>query len=266
MLLVVLGLLVGAALGSYAGVALTRWAVQGSVREPARSRCDACGIVIRARDLVPVVSWLMLRGRCRGCSAAIDRRLPAMEVACAALGGLAAWALVSPLRVAVGVLTGSALVLATATDLERRIIPDRLTLPFASIVVPVVLLGALLDARAEGTHAVGALGTVLLPIVGVPVALIAVNALSVRTYGARAVGGGDVKLLIGLTAAITLVPTGLSIFWVSIAVVGGCLAVVGLLTGRLRPGDRVAFAPFLLAAYLAVLVAPMVASLAGGSS
>jgi leader peptidase (prepilin peptidase) / N-methyltransferase len=261
---VVLGLLVGATFGSHAGVALTRWTAQGSVREPARSRCDACGTAILARDLVPVVSWLMLRGRCRRCSAAIDRRLPVIEAACAVLGGLAAWVLVSPVRVAVGILAGSALVLATATDLERRIIPDRLTVPFAIVVVPLALHHALLDARAEGIDAVGALVSVLVPVVGVPVVSIAINALSVRTHGTRAIGGGDVKLLVGLTAAITLVPGGLSIFWVAIAVVGGGLALVGLLTGRLRPGDRVPFAPFLLAAYLAVLLVPMATRIAEG--
>lgn len=266
MLQVLLGLLVGAALGSHAGVALTRWSARGSVREPARSRCDACGIAILARDLVPVVSWLMLRGRCRWCSAAIDRRLPVIEAACATLGGIAAWVLVSPVPVAVGIVAGSALVLATATDLERRIIPDRLTVPFAGAVVPVVLLHALLDARVEGVDAVRAFVSVLMAVVAVPVVSLAMNALSVRTHGARAIGGGDVKLLVGLTAAITLVPGGLGIFWVAIAVVGGGLALAGLLTGRLRPGDRVPFAPFLLAAYLAVLLVPKATMIAEGPS
>jgi leader peptidase (prepilin peptidase) / N-methyltransferase len=238
-----IGLLVGAALGSHAGVALTRWRDGGSAHRPVRSSCPACGTRLRARDLVPIVSWIALRGRCRTCAVPIDRRLLVIEVACTVLGGVAAWTQAPLLHAAIATVVGCAVVLATATDLERRVIPDRLSIPLALFVVPVVLLDALLVG--QGRSAVRSAEPLLAfsPILLVPAGLVAINVASRRAAGIGAIGGGDIKLLIGVTAATVLVPNGLRSFWAAVAVCGGTFALAGLLTGRLRPGDHLPFAP-----------------------
>jgi leader peptidase (prepilin peptidase) / N-methyltransferase len=259
-----IGLLVGAALGSHAGVALTRWTRGCSVTCPARSCCDACGAQIRRRDLVPIVSWLVLRGRCRDCSAIIDPRLPAMEAGCAALGALAVGVLPTPLHRAAAVLAGSAVILATATDLERRIIPDRLTVPLAIVAIPLMSVDALLPGGTSPERVGSALAGVLLPAIGVPAGLIAVNVVTARLLAARAIGGGDIKLLVGLMAVISSVPNGPTTFWLTVALLGGVVALGGLLTGRLVPSDRIPLAPFLLLGFVAVLIRAPSAGLDSG--
>lgn len=87
-------LLVGLSLGSFASLIAYRW----PRRLPwanTRSMCPACGHVLGARDLIPLVSWLMSKGACRHCGTAVSARYPALEVAsaviCLMLYGLIGW-------------------------------------------------------------------------------------------------------------------------------------------------------------------------------
>ncbi len=84
-----LGAAFGAALGSFAGLALHRLPRRGSVFHP-RSTCTACGTQIRMYDNIPIISWLTLRGHCRRCEAAIPASLFVLEVVGAFLGALTA--------------------------------------------------------------------------------------------------------------------------------------------------------------------------------
>jgi len=250
----IIGALVGATFGSSAGVALTRWSAGGSVGTPRRSVCASCGRPVRARDNIPIVSYIALRGRCRDCGVAIDRRLLALEVSCAAMGALVMTVgLAPPVALVVG-FTGWAMILATATDLERRIIPDRLTLPLAAIVLPLALvsemtrLGAGLDGLQLVTHRIA------VPAVLVPASLFTMNAAGRRLGSGVILGGGDVKLLVGVGAAVAMLPQGVLILWIGALFSGGAAAGLGLLTGRLRMNDRIAFAPFLLAGFVAAVI------------
>ncbi len=67
-----LGGVLGLVIGSFLATILVRWP-KGENALAGRSRCDACGTVLRARELVPILSWLVRRGRCRACGAWIDR-------------------------------------------------------------------------------------------------------------------------------------------------------------------------------------------------
>jgi leader peptidase (prepilin peptidase) / N-methyltransferase len=116
----------GAIAGSFLNVVAYRLPRRESVVWP-RSRCPRCGVAIRARDNVPVVSYVLLRGRCRNCSAAISLRYPLVEALTAALCVGAVLAHPSGARLALGVLTVLVLVPAALIDLEHRIIPNRLT-------------------------------------------------------------------------------------------------------------------------------------------
>lgn len=103
-----------------------------------RSRCPHCGAQIAAYDNVPVFSWLLLRGRARCCGASISLRYPLTELA---LGSLyAATALVlrdDPAQVALGLVFVTMLLAITLTDLERRIIPNKILLVGAILAVAI---------------------------------------------------------------------------------------------------------------------------------
>ncbi len=97
-----------------------------------RSRCPGCGVQIAAYDNIPVLSWFLLRGRCRRCRASISPRYPAVEIGL----GLAFLVTVlvlwdQPAQLALGLVFVSTLAAVTLTDLERRIIPNRILLASA---------------------------------------------------------------------------------------------------------------------------------------
>jgi len=243
--------LVGGALaGSAAGAALHRWPHGRTLLRPVRSRCSACGHELRARDLVPVISWVVLRGRCAACAAPIDPRLPLLEAGSAlVVAGVVVVHGVGAVAVllAVGAV---AVLLAALCDLERMRNPDRLTVPLAILAVGGAVVAPPGDAR------LGPAGW----SVAVPVLLALVSAACVRAGSPRPIGGGDVKLLVGVLALATLVPSGAPAV-LSIAVVSaGAVAVLGLATGRLRRGDRLPFAPGIAVGYLVVVLVPSVAS------
>jgi len=120
-------LLVGACIGSFLNVCIARWPAGLSVVSPP-SRCPHCERPIRASENLPIVGWLRLGGRCRGCKARISVQYPLIELAIALVWGAAVWhygATLTALRVAVFVtlLTGVAV-----TDLKHYLIPDGFTL------------------------------------------------------------------------------------------------------------------------------------------
>lgn len=138
----------GLALGSFLNVCIYRLPRGESVVRP-RSRCPNCGRPIAAYDNIPLVSYLLLRGRCRECRAPIAALYPLVE-------GITALALVvaylrfglTPTALKAGVLA-AALIVLTFTDLRERLLPDAVTLP--GIVVG--LLFALWVPVADGTAA-----------------------------------------------------------------------------------------------------------------
>jgi leader peptidase (prepilin peptidase) / N-methyltransferase len=126
----------GLALGSFATVVAHR-IPRGESVVTGRSRCPGCGTTIAAYDNVPVLSWLMLRGRCRCCASRISPRYPLTELATAAL--FAATVLIlgtgDPGALALGLVLCALLVIVTLTDLELRVIPNRVLLAGALLAV-----------------------------------------------------------------------------------------------------------------------------------
>jgi leader peptidase (prepilin peptidase)/N-methyltransferase len=124
--------------GSFLNVVASRLPLGRSVSKP-RSACMHCGTEIRPRDNVPLLSYLLLRGRCRACTAPIGWRYPAVELATALLaaGSVADFGL-SLHALAAAIFCG-ALVTISATDIERRIVPNRVVLPAAVVVLALQL-------------------------------------------------------------------------------------------------------------------------------
>jgi len=124
----------GLALGSFLNVVVARLPERRSLLRP-RSSCEACGAELAWYDNVPVVSYLVLRGRCRHCRARISARYVAVELATAVLVAACFLRFGLTGRAFVGAFFVAVLVALSAIDFERRILPDRIVLPSAVVVL-----------------------------------------------------------------------------------------------------------------------------------
>lgn len=125
-LLLAAAFVVGACIGSFLNVCISRWPAKQSVVAP-RSRCPRCSHAIGWSENIPVVSWLLLRGRCRGCNERISAQYPAIELGTGLGWVIAFWAFPDPfvaLRVAV---FGTILLGIAVTDAKHYLIPDEFT-------------------------------------------------------------------------------------------------------------------------------------------
>ena len=137
MLALLIGLcaIFGLAIGSFLNVVIYRVPRDESVISP-RSSCPSCGTPILERDNIPVLSWLLLKGRCRTCNAPISAKYPLVEVTCAALfAGCAArfgyrWDLPAFLALFAGLLALSWI------DFERMVLPKKIVYPLTSSLRP----------------------------------------------------------------------------------------------------------------------------------
>jgi leader peptidase (prepilin peptidase)/N-methyltransferase len=206
------------------------------------STCPSCGHRIRWFENIPLVSWLVLRGKCSACHTAISMRYPLLEALTGLLFAGAAWRF-GPQPVALmwcGVL--AALVAMTAIDWDTTLLPDSLTLP---------LLWAGLVAAAMGwtlpltTAVVGAAAGYL--------SLWSIYWLFKLATGKEGMGYGDFKLLAALGAWLgwqAILPIVLMS-----SVIGAVVGIALKLTGGLREGRYVPFGPFLAGGGVVVMLA-----------
>lgn len=173
----------GLALGSFLNVVAARLPLRRSIVRP-RSACPSCGEAIAWRDNMPLLSYALLRGRCRSCVARIPLVYPAVELATALLIAGCVLAFGPSGRAAVAGLFCAVLVAVSATDLEHRMIPNRLVLPAA-----VVVLLAQTALEPSPQWALGALGASLFLLV------------AALAYP-KGMGMGDVKLALLMGAAL----------------------------------------------------------------
>ena len=226
----------GLMIGSFLNVVTYRVPRGESIVSPG-SRCPGCGKAIRPVDNVPVVSWLMLRGRCRGCGTRISPRYPLVELLTAVV--FAAVVLSRGVRpeLALDLPFAAMLIAVAGIDLEHRIVPNKILLPMAvwgvaaSAVVRPNMLPELLAAGA------GAFAFLLVAALIHP----------------RGMGMGDVKLagVMGLYLGVSVVP-GLFLAFLSGSVVGIAMLARQGAAGRKK---GVPFAPFLALGGIAALIA-----------
>ncbi len=239
----------GLPIGSFLTVVVHRVPTGESVVAPG-SRCPACGTAIRAVDNVPVLSFLLRRGRCRTCGAAISLRYPATELATALLFSAVASRMPSPWEVPAYCVLVAGLVALGAIDVAHFRLPT-------PVIVATLAVGApLLVLASAKTHAWSSL-------VHAGVAGVACFAAFALLYAAarRAMGYGDVRLA-GLC--------GVFLGWLGyrVALVGvllgvlaaGAAAVALLASGRAGRKTRLPFGPFLaVGTVAAVLFGPSIA-------
>jgi leader peptidase (prepilin peptidase)/N-methyltransferase len=147
MLAIVVAGLGGLIVGSFLNVVAWRLPRGESLAHPP-SHCPGCDEPIKPYDNVPVVSWLALGGKCRNCKTDISLRYPLVELATGLLYAAVVAFREGTLDIVLGLLLVSFLVPITLIDLDRRLIPNKLTLPLAvASLVAVVAIGALIIAR-----------------------------------------------------------------------------------------------------------------------
>jgi leader peptidase (prepilin peptidase)/N-methyltransferase len=142
----------GAIMGSFLNVVVYRLPRRESLVTPA-SHCPRCGTPVKPYDNIPVLSWLLLRGRCRSCGEHISVRYPLVELATGALCVAVVLAGGSSARVVLGIALILLIVPIALIDLEHRIIPNRLTLSGAVIAL---VLGTALDPAGEPERLIAA--------------------------------------------------------------------------------------------------------------
>lgn len=234
-------LLLGLAIGSFLNVVIHRLPRGESLVSPG-SKCPSCGYALRPLDNIPVVSYLMLRGRCRECRIRITARYPLVEIATAALFVLHyvvfGW---TPL-LAVRLLFAAAMVALFAIDLEHHLLPDAITLPgivvglLASLWLPPGIRNALIGVLLGG-------GVLWL-----------IGEAYYRYAGEEGMGGGDVKMLAMIGAFLG---------WELVIVTLVFSSIAGSLTGLLLIVTRRGGLKYALPYGTFLAIAAVVASLYG---
>lgn len=231
--------LVGLIVGSYLNVVVHRLPKGESTVTP-RSRCPACGAAIRARDNLPVLSWLLLGGRCRDCRAPISPRYPATEALTGALFAYAVARFGWTLDALAAALLGSLLVALAGIDLDHFLLPDRLTLPGLALGL------ALAPFLAEGSLARGVQGA----LVGAGVLLLLAGAWEL-VKGVEGMGLGDVKMLAMIGAFLGV--AGVVVTLVVASFAGSVAGLALMARGRGGLASKLPFGVFLAAGGLVAI-------------
>jgi leader peptidase (prepilin peptidase) / N-methyltransferase len=231
--------LVGAVIGSFLNVVIHRLPREESVVFP-NSRCPSCGTAIRPYDNIPVVSWALLRGRCRSCRAAISARYPAVELLTAALFGLT-FLLRGGLTLSLpfDLAFVAALIALVFIDAEHMFLPNAITYPGLALALVARLFVPNLYGMAWLAGAAGGLPEWLVSLAGAALgALVGGGFLWLtgwlweRLRGVEAMGLGDVKMMFMVGAYLGWPLTVLTIF---VGVLSGSIAGVALMARR---GER----------------------------
>lgn len=245
-----LAFVIGASAGSFLNVVADRLPAGESVVTP-RSQCSGCGRRIPVRDLVPVLSYLLLRGRCRYCGEGIAKRVIAVEVVVGALFATLYLKLGWGSPFVVGGVGVALLVAIAVVDLEHRLIPNRLVIPAVfvlavlapfwpelgidrTLVFEQVHLSSLINSLAAGAGAF-------------------LVFLAIKAVYPAGMGAGDVKMagMLGLLVGLPGIAVAL---WTAV-VVGGAVAVGLLALGGRSRKDAMPFGPFLSAGGIVALMA-----------
>ena len=239
----VLAGLLGTAIGSFLNVCIDRLP-RGETIATGRSHCEACGRLIRVRDLVPVVSYLSLKGRCRDCGASIPRRVVLVE----AVTGLtfAALALAYGLTVTFVLLAvyAAILIVVFVIDLEHGLILNKVVLPavviafVVAVATPPVWLEGLFPHPVLSAAAGAAAGFILLLLVAV--------------VARGGMGWGDVKFAAFMGAAV-----GFPLVFVALfcgVVLGGIVGIILLASRKKGRKQTIPFGPFLTLGTMATLL------------
>ena len=228
----------GLIVGSFLNVVAHRLPGRMSLSMPA-SHCPSCEVAIKPYDNIPVLSWLILRGRCRSCAEPISARYPIVEATTAVLfAAVVAVHRADTAALVMGIVLVAFLVPIALIDLDHRIIPNRLTLPAAVLAI---VLGTALDPGGQVERLIA--GAAAAAVLGLPSLL-----------NPKGMGMGDAKLVgvLGLFLGFAVVPAFFVAFLVGTAFGIAVIVRKGMTQGR---KTAVPFGPFLALGGLVGLLA-----------
>ena len=225
--IVAIAFVFGLLIGSFLNVVAYRLPRGESLVTPP-SHCPACGEPVRMRDNIPVLGWVVLRGRCRDCGEPFSWRYPAVELLTGVLYALVVATQDDAIGIALGLCLVTALVPLTLIDLDVRRLPDAITAPAAVAALAAGLAFDIDGVPEQLIAGVVALGLFLLAAVMKP----------------GGMGMGDVKLVgvLGLYLGRAVAPAIFIALILGVVVGGVIMSRVGVATGRKQ---TVPFGPFL---------------------
>ena len=212
----------------------------GIVREP--SHCPHCKHPLSARDNIPLLGWLLLRGRCRYCQAKISIQYPLVELLSGVLSAVIVWKFGPSWAALAGLTLTWTLIALSGIDFRTQLLPDQLTLPLLWLGLLLALLPMFVTAQAS----------ILAAAIGY-LSLWSVYWAFKLLTGKEGMGHGDFKLLAALGAWFgvqMILPIVLAA-----SVLGAIVGIVMKLSGALREGRYVPFGPFLAGAGITVMFA-----------
>jgi leader peptidase (prepilin peptidase)/N-methyltransferase len=235
----------GAIVGSFLNVVIHRLPNDESIVFPS-SHCPKCNASIKPFDNIPIISWLILRGKCRNCKATISARYPAVEALTALLYLATLWHAGWSYALPFELVFVTAIIPLVFIDAEHQILPNKITYPFmlfaiiARVVLPLLMNEPYFDDLTNGllqkfptqpTWVVSLIGALIGAIAGGGF-LWLVGFLWEKLRGVEAMGLGDVKMMLGFGAFLGWRLTLLAIF---IGVLTGSIVGIALMVKR---GDK----------------------------
>jgi len=261
-MLILLYGLIGIAVGSFLNVVIDRVPERASLVKPP-SHCPYCGRTLKTGELIPIVSYLLLRGRCRTCGASIPVRVPIVEAAGGLLFAFLCWRFGLSLRLLLYTVFSSILLVIMVIDLEHKLVLNRIVLPAILLAVLTVPLQRLMAPPLDSHYAVlwALLGGKASGLNATQIAMISQLVGGVIAFGIffiiwllapQGMGAGDVKLA-AFAGLVTAFPGALAAVFGSF-VLGGVVAIVLLVGGAARRKTLIPFAPFLVITTFLVMV------------
>ena len=249
---------IGAAMGSFAGATVWRMHKKMDFLKD-RSECEHCHHKLSVLDLVPVFSWLFLRGRCRYCHKKIGVMTLLLEIATAAIFILSFifWPLgqlyvgsgtfdtLQAIAFTIWLAMVVFMVMLLAYDYQWKLLPNRLMFPLIGITIIFSLLNNIFIQNITLLNSIYLMVLGLIPITGV-------YGLIYMFSNGRLIGFGDVKF--GIVAGMLLGWQGALFVLVIANLLGSLITLPMLLCGKMKMDSQMAFGPFLIAATLAVFL------------
>jgi len=240
--LIIIFAILGLAVGSFLNVCIDRLPSNKSIAFPP-SHCEACQHKLSAKDLIPVFSYLRLRGRCRYCQASVPQRLFWVELATAVIFALLYWHFQLSPELGVMIFYACLFIIIFVIDLEQGLILNKVVYPtmvvaFLLALYPWPWLSDSMVMRVAYAALGGAIGFVIF--------------LLIALVSRGGMGWGDVKL-----AALIGLATGFPLVFLAVimgAILGGIVAVALMIARKRKRREAIPFGPFLALAAMVTLV------------
>jgi leader peptidase (prepilin peptidase) / N-methyltransferase len=225
--------IIGLLIGSFLNVVGLRLPQGKSIITP-RSACTSCKRTLSAVDLIPVLSFLLFKGKCRHCSEKISSIYPFIELSTGLLFAYATYSIGFTWELVVALLLISLGMVTIVTDLSYMLIPNKILLFFTIVIIPIRILTPL-DPWWDA-------------IIGAVVGFSLLYFVAVISKGGM--GGGDVKLFAVLGVFLGL--KGILLTFFLSTLIGAIFGILGLISGKIKRKQAIPFGPYIIIAALIV--------------